>query len=179
MQDHPHITHHHSIRWLHWTTAIALVISFISVLCRDLTDDDTLRAILLNTHRWTGLSIFAITFVRLVQRHRVLASRLHQFSRLLAWASRLSHWGLYLGVLALPVLGLAVSNARGQRVLGLPLLVGRDRDLADVLADIHETAAWVLLALITLHVVAALWHHWHRRDAVMASMLPKLHKKKP
>jgi cytochrome b561 len=33
---------------------------------------------------------------------------------------------------------------------------------------------WTLLGLIALHVAAALFHYWVRRDGVLQSMLPGL-----
>jgi cytochrome b561 len=52
--------------------------------------------------------------------------------------------------------------------------VADDPDLADVLTDWHAWAAWGLLALLAAHIAAALWHHWVRRDGVLAAMLPLL-----
>jgi cytochrome b561 len=57
-------------------------------------------------------------------------------------------------------------------LLPLPLLVRPDADLADRLGDLHAATAWVLLALVAVHIGAALWHHAVRRDGVLAAMLP-------
>ena len=54
----------------------------------------------------------------------------------------------------------------------LPDLVAADSDLADTLSDYHIWAAWVLLSLLVPHVLAALWHHYIRRDGVLTAMLP-------
>jgi cytochrome b561 len=57
----------------------------------------------------------------------------------------------------------------------LPALVPIDPDVADTFSELHETTAWVLTALIAAHVAAALWHHFMRRDGVLASMWPTRH----
>ncbi len=36
----------------------------------------------------------------------------------------------------------------------------------------HETLAWIAIALIVIHVSAALYHHFLRRDGVLRRMLP-------
>jgi cytochrome b561 len=99
-----------------------------------------------------------------------------------AWqrrAAALAHTLIYLLLLAMPALGWLLSNARGQAVslpgLGtLPMLTGRDLDLADELEAWHGGAGWMLAALTAVHMAAALWHHWVRRDAVLAAMWPGL-----
>ena len=55
----------------------------------------------------------------------------------------------------------------------LPALVASDEDLADTLTTWHQDVAWVLLAFITLHAGAALWHHFVLRDRTLRMMLPK------
>jgi cytochrome b561 len=57
-------------------------------------------------------------------------------------------------------------------VIHLPQLVAADSELADTLSDYHIWLSWVLLALVSMHAGAALWHHFVRRDAVLAAMLP-------
>jgi cytochrome b561 len=39
--------------------------------------------------------------------------------------------------------------------------------------DVHTVAMWTLLALVVLHVLAALYHHFVRRDDVLRRMLPR------
>jgi cytochrome b561 len=69
-----------------------------------------------------------------------------------------------------------MSGAAGQDVhffgLTLPALVGEDEDLADRLQAWHVDAAWALLVLVTLHLAAALWHHFVVRDHTLRMMLP-------
>ncbi|OYU92983.1 MAG: hypothetical protein CFE45_21600, partial [Burkholderiales bacterium PBB5] len=87
------------------------------------------------------------------------------------------HGALYGLLVAMPLLGWALCSAHAThlRLLGLlplPDLVKPDPDLADRLSDWHAWGAWAMLALVVGHVAAALWHHWVKRDDVLASMLP-------
>lgn len=164
------------IRALHWGIAAAVLAEFLLALARMTTESTSLRAALLAWHQPLGLLIGALTLARLGARLRLRLS-VWQGSRVLALGSTLIHALSYVLLLSLPVLGLALANARGLApslpLLGpLPRLLGRDLDLADTLEDAHGTAAWALLALIALHVVAAAWHQWVRRDGLLDAMWP-------
>ena len=54
----------------------------------------------------------------------------------------------------------------------LPDLVPKDREIAKTLLLVHKTLNFTLAAVVTLHVAAALKHHFVDRDGVLARMLP-------
>jgi cytochrome b561 len=56
--------------------------------------------------------------------------------------------------------------------LPLPDLVEKNKALAAQLQLTHEALNYVMLALVLLHVAAALRHHWVDRDDVLTRMLP-------
>jgi cytochrome b561 len=97
-----------------------------------------------------------------------------------AWqlrAAAVSHALLYGLLLVIPISGWLHSSATGVQVvyLGLvplPDLVARDRELGKVLQTVHETLNFTLLAVVCLHVAAALKHHFVDRDTVLTRMLP-------
>jgi cytochrome b561 len=129
-------------------------------------------------HRSLGLSLMALTVFRLAWRSRAtipkLPEDLHPIQKLAARANEVL---LYLLLLVQPLLGLLHTNARGQQVdfffAGhLPAIIGTDRQLARQLHDLHALTANALLVLIGMHASAALFHHFIRRDAVLATMLP-------
>lgn len=162
---------------LHWGSLALILAAVTVVLLREAFDDRGVRLALLDLHRDAGLLVLAATALRLAARLR--------HARLPAgddpWPLRLAaagvHLALYLLLGAQPLLGWALSDARGQHhalfgVLPLPVLSGADADLADTLADWHEGVAWGLAALVALHAAAALWHHYVRGDTVLRAMLP-------
>ncbi|MDP2324306.1 MAG: cytochrome b/b6 domain-containing protein, partial [Gammaproteobacteria bacterium] len=53
----------------------------------------------------------------------------------------------------------------------LPAWLTIDKRLAHQFEEIHETLAVVFLVLLTVHVVAALKHHFVDRDRVLPGML--------
>ena len=58
----------------------------------------------------------------------------------------------------------------------LPSIAGKS-DLAKDVLVIHKALAWVLIALAALHISAALFHYFVRKDGVLQRMLPVLRKR--
>lgn len=89
------------------------------------------------------------------------------------------HGVIYLGMLAVPLLGWSASMTYGGRthffgLFELPVLLPKNIEWANILQPAHIWAASTLLALVGLHVVAALWHHFVRKDATLVQMLPRI-----
>ena len=163
---------------LHWGTLLLIVLTVAAVLLRENIETRDLRSLLIVLHRSLGLLVGLLVLARLLVRlrHHPLPPTAEQSAP--AWlAAGLAHLALYLLLLALPLLGWALSNANGFAVsfcglFPLPALVTPDEDLGDALAGYHEDAAWLLLGLVGVHALAALWHHFVRRDHVLRAMLP-------
>nr|WP_276557185.1 cytochrome b [Prosthecomicrobium hirschii] len=165
------------LRVLHWTTAVTLVAALTAVLARDLVDDVALDRSLLDLHRSLGATVLILLVARVAIRLVVGGVEHAGLDRWSRQAAALVHGFLYGLTLLVPVLGWLLTNASGKAaglfgLVVLPALTGRDRDLADLLEIWHPTAAWLLLGLVALHVAAALWHGFVRRDGVLQSMLP-------
>lgn len=163
---------------MHWLTVLLLCIGVTLILIRDEVDGRAMRMWLLEGHRHFGLFILLLFFARLALRLRLgkLPTEGNS-SWLIRAAAASTHAALYAVLLAQPLLGWALSNAEGKPVhlfgATLPSLVGADEDLADQLTAWHLDIAWLLLGLVSLHVSAALWHHFVLRDGVLRRMLPK------
>jgi cytochrome b561 len=163
---------------LHWLTVLALLTGLSALWWREAVDDKALRDTLLTLHRHMGLLVWLALVARLLARG--LLPRVDAAGPMpwhLRAAAALSHLTLYGLLFSLPLVGWMLTNAHGHpvRVLGLfnlPNLVAADPDEADVYAERHEVLAWVLAAMVALHIAAALWHHFFRRDDVLRSIMP-------
>ena len=162
--------------WLHWLTLLAVIAAVLIVLRREWVESRALRAQLLDVHRQIGLLVLVGTATRLAARRLFARPPAPLVTGIHLLAVRLSHGGLYLLLIGLPLLGVLATQAGGHPVtlLGLPLptLVGHDRDLAERITEVHEVGAWLLLALAGLHAAAAIWHHAVLRDDTLRRMLP-------
>ena len=166
--------YHPVIVALHWLVAGLLAWTVVLVLSRRLF---TSPASILALHRSIGITILVLSLLRLGLR-LVLPSPVKEdlpFGLLLL--SRASHGVLYALLLLLPMLGWLGTNAAGHGVvlfglLRLPTLLDRDPYLVSAIMDVHENGAWALIVLVGLHTLAALWHHYGRRDSTLARMVP-------
>ncbi|MGN6151360.1 MAG: cytochrome b, partial [Lysobacteraceae bacterium] len=131
---------------------------------------------LMRIHTQAGVLVLLLAALRIVSRLAAHAPDTHDRRSTAGRAAALLHLCFYLILLALPLLGWAYVNAKGKPVvffgLELPRLLGRDRDLADTLQSLHTTLGWTLLAMIGVHALGALWHHFGAKDDVLRSMLP-------
>lgn len=168
--------HRTSLLILHWTTLLLIIAAVALVLTRKSVEDADLRIELIDFHRVIGLSILALTLLRLAAR-ALLEPRFTpiRLSWPLRFASGASHLMLYAALITLPLLGWAQSSAKAHhfKLFGsrMPALIGYDPDRAELFAQWHEQLAWALLALIGLHAAAALYHHYVRRDEILRMML--------
>ena len=86
------------------------------------------------------------------------------------------HWLLYLLLIAIPIGGyIGISYGGYLDVFGihLPAVTAKDDKMAEMFFGYHGLAAQVLLALASLHIGAALFHKFVRKDRVVERMLPK------
>lgn len=163
---------------LHWATLIVILLAVGMVFYRETVDDKAQRVLLIALHKSFGLSVALLAVarlaVRLLRRPLPPAAGMSSLSR---FAAETAHVGLYVLMLALPLIGWGLSSANGKPVsffglVSLPPLVEPDEDLGDSFAEYHEAAAWLLLGLVGVHAAAALFHHFVRRDHVLRAMLP-------
>jgi cytochrome b561 len=95
-----------------------------------------------------------------------------------ATAARLVHWTLYALIFFTVGAGWLLNDSMRNPVdmqmfglIPLPRLLAPGSALHRTLEETHEVAAYLLIALVGLHVAAALWHHFVLRDAVLVRML--------
>ena len=169
---------------LHWVLAIALALMFgVGLYMADLPFSP-LRLKLYNWHKWAGVVILALSLARLTWRltHRPPALPRRVEAAMPAWQMRAyhaTHGLLYALFFLVPLIGWAYSSAAGFSivlfgVLPLPDFVAPDKALAALIKPWHEWSAFALAGLVTLHVAAALKHHWVDRDGLLQRMLPGL-----
>ncbi|CAM5795289.1 cytochrome b [Rhizobacter fulvus] len=169
---------------LHWLLAIALVGAFsVGVYMHDLPFSPQ-RLRLFNWHKWAGITILALSVLRLLWRvtHRPPPLAPAVLNAMPPWqchAHHATHALLYGLFLAVPLAGWAYTSAAGFPVvwfgvLPLPDWVPVDKALAtDVLKPLHQTLAFALAALALLHVAAALKHQWIDRDGLFWRIWPR------
>ncbi|MDB5986937.1 MAG: cytochrome [Nevskia sp.] len=158
-------------RWaslLRWVTVALLLVGFLGILGYAVVGDHKLRGSLLTLHRSAGLAVLLVTLLRIVT---LPAQRYDQASRSrgLRIVALASHAVLYLALIATPLLGWALTSARGQTALflgaiPLPSILQSDGALAAELQQVHRLVAGLLLGCIALYAVTLGWHRPRVRD---------------
>ena len=138
---------------------------------------DALTGALYSSHKLIGLTIFLLIVLRLLYRLSHGAPRSDpSVPRALTGASHFVHWMLYVLLIAVPIAGyFAISYGRYLEVFGVPLpaITEKNEDMSKEIFEWHETGAFLILAFVTLHVLAAIYHRFVRKDRVVERMLPR------
>jgi cytochrome b561 len=124
-----------------------------------------------------GIVILTLIVLRLAWRlsHPVAPeSSLPPWQRL---SSEIVHWLLYALVLATTFTGWLFASYRGWslsffNLFPMPMLASDNAAAGKAIDGLHQAGEWALLAVIGIHVVSALAHHFVYRDRIMQRMLP-------
>lgn len=173
---------------LHWLIA-ALVIANIclGLYFSDLSRDDPSLFGLVQTHKSIGLTVLVLSVIRLLWRLVNPVPPLPPgLSAPLRFAAHASHFLLYFLIIAIPLSGWALVSASP---LGLPTMYfgwfewphisiladmtrAQKEPLRHAFGTTHVVLAWSAIVLVPIHVLAALYHQFIRRDDVLKRMLP-------
>lgn len=133
---------------------------------------------LIDIHKLTGLSVLLLVILRVVWSFINIKPGLPWAVK--AWeriAEYSVHGLLYLLLLAMPVSGWIMSTAAGRPPqIGGHLIpapgIAINSSLARTALTLHVTFAWCLIALVTLHILAAFKHYLINKDNILQRMLP-------
>ena len=163
---------------LHWLILALLIAQFIFAWTMPHIGRNTPVTTLISLHFTFGIVILAVAVVRLFWR--VTHGEPKPEDAVPPWqttSARVIHWLLYLLLFVLPILGWINASWRDMPIVmfghTLPQLVGTRAPGWGWTGDVHNILAnYVLLTLVGLHVAAALYHYFIRRDGVLQRMLP-------
>lgn len=162
---------------LHWLLALGIIVAFFVGIYMSGLPISPQRLKLFNWHKWAGVTILALSAIRLLWRltHRPPADvPMPGWQRVAAHAN---HTLLYVLFFAVPLVGWAYSSAAGFPivlfgVLPLPDFVSPDKALSEMIKPWHGYLAYAMATLVVLHVAGALKHQFIDRDGLLSRMLP-------
>jgi cytochrome b561 len=164
-------------RVLHWATAVlVLTLLPLGVVIANKWGGP-LQDFLYNLHRSIGAVIIPLVILRLGYRITHTPMPLSaDVPPLQQTAARATHWALYALLMVQPFLGWVGSSAYPAPIpvfglFELPAIWPPDRPLSDRLLVVHAVIGAAIACLATLHVGAALYHHFVRRDGVLMRMI--------
>ncbi|MGH8192103.1 MAG: cytochrome b [Rhodanobacteraceae bacterium] len=129
-------------------------------------------------HKSIGMTILALVLLRIAwrlsERRPADPAGMPRWQRRAAHAMHLTLYGL---ILAIPLSGWWFNSASNAPLVwfGLFHIPGLTQGYAPAWKPrallLHQTLFWVLVALLVMHVGAALWHHFRQRDDVLGRMV--------
>ena len=168
---------------LHWVIAISIICMIpLGFFMHDLPIE--IRFDGYAFHKSLGLTVLALSIFRLIWRllnpPPALPESMSAFDRLVAHAV---HWVLYFLMIAMPLTGWLMVSASKKlptvffwmgEVPFIPMPEGIDGKMTAVMfKEYHYWLAIGAIALVTGHVLAALQHHFIKKDSILLRMLPK------
>ena len=161
-------------RLLHWTMAVLIVaMLFIGVA---MVSSLSAYHLLVSVHKPLGVLILGLLVIRIVNRFANPPPPLPaDMPASMRFAAHASHWLLYGLMAALPLIGWGMLSAAAYPIvligpLHLPPILPHSNFLYSVLRRLHTALAFMLFAVFTVHVAAALLHGLIFRDGVLQSM---------
>ena len=163
---------------MHWAIVALVITQFILGTLAGELPLGIRKLAMLARHKSVGITILMLVLLRLLWRTLnptpLLPPTLKPYERALA---RFTHVALYALLIVMPLSGWIMSSARSFPVSWfslwqLPDLVRPDPALYRAMVQLHLVLAWTLGLIATLHVVAALKHHFVLKDDVLRRMLP-------
>jgi cytochrome b561 len=163
---------------LHWIVGLLIIIAWIvGYYAIDLPKDDPQKGVLFNLHKSVGMVILMLVVIRFCWRLYDINPRTpSSLTKMQAWLAHAVHYLLYLFMFIQPLSGWAMSSAAGYNptffgLFTFPALVEKNPANVEFYVDMHNTSAYILLALFVLHIVGALYHYFYLKDNTLQRMV--------
>ena len=165
---------------IHWTTALLVVTQVIVGFTFAEMERGPERMQLFTWHKTIGATILLLTIARLIVRLKnpppPFPTELPHWERVAAvW----NHRAFYFLLFALPLTGLIAVSGRAEDwytpLIGgipLPVVPGVGEDTGELSGGVHEVLVFTTLALLVLHVGAALKQQFFDRPGRVAGRMP-------
>jgi len=163
---------------LHWGLALPIIgLFFLGEYMVDLDYYDPWYIKAPDLHRSLGVIVAGLMLYRFFWR----VTNLRPAVIGQPWERRtaaLVHRVFYLLIAGIAVSGYLITTADGQGVpvfnwFEIPAAFDRIENQADIAGAVHEWLTYILIALVVLHTLAALKHHFINHDATLRRMFGK------
>ena len=159
----------------HWITFIALIIQIPFGFYLVGLEFSDRRIDLENIHILVGISIFYLVLLRLIWKlFNPRPKHWRIFFKGQTLIAEINHFLLYVGIFAITISGALKKLYMGETLNFLLFEYGFEKDnfqLADAYYEVHIYANYLLIALVTLHILAVIAHHILFKDKIIKKIL--------
>lgn len=161
---------------LHWLVAIGIVLNVFLALTWEYYPDESVRPAI-NLHKSVGITVLGLAIMRLLWRLTHRPPALHSgYQKWEVQLSHITHFLLYAIIFAMPLTGWIMDSAWEKAAENPMFLFGAfewprigfimamdpatKKSIHDIFGEAHEYIAFVLYALVFLHIAGALKHQY-------------------
>lgn len=157
---------------LHWVSALAILVMLASGLAAANAVETGPKLSILSVHASVGACVLLLSVMRIVW-WIFIDRRPDAQAGMPGWQiaiSHIVHYGLYVVIVVMLASGIALAILSGL----VPILLGAPAPLPDFSTfaprNAHGLGSWIMIGLLSLHILAALYHQFIRRDRLLARM---------
>ena len=164
----------------HWTMALGIVGTSIFILHVNdsmpwFKSSPMFFITYIHWHKAIGLMLLTLALIRLLWKLANPKPTTVVLTPFEEKASKWTHRSLYTLMLVVPMSGWIASSAFGSptKFFGLfviPGIIAKSKPLVGPFYWIHFSLTWLLLAIVSFHIIAAVWHHDRKKDNVLKAM---------
>lgn len=162
-------------KWIHWVTFILIAIAIAAPFIADeLAKGDPLKGTLFMIHKSCGITVLGVVILRLLWRLvSIIPNPVKGLSNLQIFGVKFVHFALYVVMIAMPLSGIVFSKypINFFNLYDIPDFIHAPKFMKEGAHEFHHTFAWFAIGFIVLHILAALWHHYIRKDETLKRML--------
>lgn len=169
------VRYNNGARALHWAIALLIIANLATGLLHDPLED---YVRLMPLHKSLGLTILVLSLARILWRFTWKRPAYPEtMSSSEVALAKVVHWVFYALMLIMPLTGWVVTSAGKYPLNWFGLFdvpkfdVVRESATYTLNHEAHELLGYIFLALVVLHVAAALRHHFVLRDGILRRMI--------
>ena len=159
----------------HWITFIALIIQIPFGFYLVGLEFSDRRIDLENIHILIGISVFYFVLIRLIWKlYNPSPKSEHNFFKGQALIAKANHFLLYLSIFSITISGVLKKLYMGEKLNFFIFQFAfkeSNFQLADSFYALHIYANYLLIALVSLHILATVVHHVFFKDKILKKML--------
>lgn len=165
-------------KFFHWAIAILIIAMLLIGLSFSFIDSRSVKSSLMVIHKSTGVCLLILVVLRLLWRWVNPVPKLPASTP--QWqqkSAHLSHWLFYIALIVMPLAGLFTSASKGYGVnffwlFSFKVPFPKSDLLHEIFENMHLIFAWIIVALMIIHILGALRHHMINKDHVLKRMMP-------
>ena len=164
-------------RVLHWVIAVLVLLMIpVGIIIANEWGGPA-QTFLYNLHKSTGALLILLIIIRIIYRLTHPAPPLPEdIPAIQRFAAEATHWALYGLVLVQPFIGYVMTSAYPAPVpffglFNLPAIWPEDRALSERLSVVHLYVGLAIAVIAAMHIGAALYHHFVRKDHILMRMV--------